>query len=149
MSSTGTHERRASAQLEPCVLGHDGAPFADGDLRRLFPGGSLTAARLDRLREWPRVFINCDARIVGAATYRSLHDELLVPDLAISPDCGCSEHDVLHVLLDALETAGLAAGAHRLVLSPPAIALPALERRGYRAVSASCAGCWVEKALLR
>jgi hypothetical protein len=55
------------------------------------------------------------------------------------------ELDVTNALLDALETACLAGGSRRVVLSPPRPSLAMLERRGYRTVKASCAGCWIEK----
>jgi hypothetical protein len=144
--ATSTAPPRA-ALLDVSILSRDGAPVSDSDLRRLFSGGSLTAARLDRLRDWPRILVGCGDRLVGAATCQRLEADLVVPDIGICTDCLCPEHDVLNTLLDALEAACLAGGGRRLVLSPPRTALFLLQRRGYEAVSASCAGCWVEKRI--
>jgi len=132
--------------LEVVVLGRDCEPMSDADLRRLFAGSTLTADRLDRLRDWPRVLVTCTDRIVGVATCQRVHDELVVPDLAIAASAH-TEHEVLHTLLDALENACLAGGARRIVLSPPRASLLLMQRRGYLAVRASCAGCWLEKAV--
>jgi hypothetical protein len=137
----------AMAGLEVTVLSRDCQPIADADLRRLFPGSALTDQRLDRIREWPRVLVALGPTIVGAATCQRIHDELLAPDVGVCATCSCSAHDVLHALLDALETACLAGGSHRVVLSPPPASLSLLDRRGYRTVKASCAGSWVEKTL--
>ena len=131
--------------LEVKVLGPDCEPMTDIDLRRLFAGSALTGQRLDRLREWPRMLVFCGDRVVGAATCQRIEEELLVPDIGLAVDNGCSELDVVNALLDALETACLAGGSRRIVLSPPRPSLAMLERRGYKTVKASCAGCWIEK----
>jgi hypothetical protein len=131
--------------LEVKVLGPHCEPMTEVDLRRLFAGSALTGQRLDRLREWPRMIILCGDRVVGAATCQRIEEELLVPDIGLAVDNGCSEMEVVNALLDALETAGLAGGCRRIVLSPPRPSLAMLERRGYKTVKASCAGCWIEK----
>ncbi len=135
----------AGTELEVKVLGPHCEPMSDVDLRRLFVGSALTGQRLDRLREWPRMLVMCGDRVVGAATCQRVEDELLVPDIAINVVNGCSELDVTNALLDALETACLAGGSRRVVMSPPRPSVAMLERRGYRTVRASCAGCWIEK----
>ena len=147
MRTSHTRPDRSVAALEVSILSRDCQPISDPDLRRLFPGGALTAQRLDRIRDWPRLLVTVDGTVVGLATCQRLHDELLVPDIGMCVTCECSEHDALDALLDALETACLAGGSRRLVLNPPRTSLLFLERRGYYAVTASCAGCWVEKAL--
>jgi hypothetical protein len=135
------------APLEVSVLGPHCEPVSDADIRRLFAGSALTQQRLDRLREWPRMLVACDETLVAAATCQRVDDELLVPDLAVCVEHGCSEHAVINALLDALENACLAGGSRRIVLSPPRASLAFLERRGYRTIKASCAGCWIEKVI--
>jgi hypothetical protein len=136
-----------TAPLEIQVQGPDASTVLDSDLRRLFPGPSLTERRLDRLREWPTVTVRCGGTVVGLATCRKTDTELRVPDLALDPDCGCGIHDVLAALLEAVELAALAGGCRRLVIMPPRISPAFLERRGYSAIRERCAGGWLEKAL--
>lgn len=135
----------AGSTLEVKVLGPHCEQISDLDLRRLFAGSMLTGQRLDRLREWPRMLVLSGERLVGAATCQRIEDELLVPDIGLCADNGASEIEVVNALLDALETACLAGGSRRIVLSPPRPSLAMLERRGYKTVKASCAGCWIEK----
>ena len=135
----------AGTALEVKVLGPHCEQLSDLDLRRLFAGSSLTGQRLDRLREWPRMLVFCGDCLVGAATCQRIEDELLVPDIGVDVGTSCSEKDVTNALLDALETACLAGGSRRVVLSPPRASLSMLERRGYKTIKASCAGCWIEK----
>lgn len=136
------------ASLDVKVLGPHCDPLSEPELRRLFPGSSLTGQRFDRLAEWPRMLVYCGDRVVGAATCQRLEDELLVPDIGICSDNGCLELDVVNALLDALENACLAGGSRRIVLSPPRASMAMLERRGYKTVKASCAGCWIEKLMV-
>ncbi|HXW07609.1 MAG TPA: hypothetical protein VD833_20405 [Vicinamibacterales bacterium] len=135
------------APLDIDVQGPDGAPVPDGDLRRLFPGTSLTERRLERLRDWPRIVVRCGTRIVALATCKKTDVELRVPDLAFDPDCGCGHHEVLGALLDAVELAGLAGGCQRIIVMPPHVSPAFLERRGYTAIRERCAGGWLEKPL--
>lgn len=137
----------AEPGLEISVLGPHCAPVSEADLRRLFTGSALTEQRLNRLREWPRMLVACGDRVVAAATCQRIEDELLVPDIGICAECGCSERQIIHALLDALETACLAGGSRRIVLSPPRTSLGFMERRGYKTVKASCAGSWIEKVV--
>jgi hypothetical protein len=134
-----------STALEVKVLGPHCEPITDVDIRRLFAGSSLTGQRLDRLRGWPRMLILCGDHLVGAATCQRIEDELLVPDVGVNVGTSCSEKEVVNALLDGLETACLAGGSRRVVLSPPRASLAILERRGYHTIKASCAGCWIEK----
>jgi hypothetical protein len=146
-----------TSQIEVRVCGGDCEPMSDADLRRLFPGSSLTHARLDRLRDLPRVIVVMGERTVGAATCQKVEHELRVPDLGIDSTVGGlrlvggppqpKEREVINALLDAVEVACLAAGCSRIVLSPPRVPIGFLERRGYRRVDERCAGGWVEKTI--
>jgi hypothetical protein len=135
-------------KLEIRVTGPDCEPVGAGDLRRLFPGSALTQARLDRLREWPRVAVMCGDHIAAIATCQKTDIEMRVPDIGMDGSCGCSMHAVLHALLDAVELAGVAGGCRRLVLMPPKDFPGALTRRGYVAIAERCAGGWLEKLLI-
>jgi hypothetical protein len=123
-------------------------PISDGDLRRLFPGSSLTGQRLDRLRSWLRVLITHNDRLVAVATCRETDGEMRVPDIALDrteEDLGV--HQILHALLDALELAATAGNCRSIVMSTPPVSPAWLQRRGYRAVRESCAGAWLEKKI--
>jgi len=123
-------------------------PLSDGDLRRLFPGSSLTDRRLDRLRTWLRVVITHEDRLVGVATCREMDGEMRVPDVALDRDeQELGVHQILHALLDAIELAATAGNCRSIVMSTPSVSPAWLQRRGYRAVRESCAGGWLEKAL--
>ena len=129
--------------LEATILGPHCAALEDGDVRRLFGGSALSEQRLDRLRRWPRILVLRAGAIVGAATCERAHSEFLVPDvgLAESP----ASPDVVNVLIDAIESACLAGGCRRIVLSPPCSGRALLEGRGYQIVQASSPGSWMEK----
>jgi hypothetical protein len=131
--------------LEASVVGPHSEPLLDEDIRRLFAGSALTQQRLDRLRKWPRMLVRCGDRIVAVATCDRAQDELVAPDIGLADDMTCRTSDVLAALLDALESACIAGGSNRVILSPPRAGLALLEKRGYRTVKASCAGCWIEK----
>ena len=123
-------------------------PLTDGDLRRLFPGGSLTDRRLDRLRNWLRVVITHQDRLVGVATCRETDGEMRVPDVALDRDeQELGVHQILHALLDAIELAATAGNCRSIVMSTPQVSPAWLQRRGYHAIRESCAGAWLEKAL--
>jgi hypothetical protein len=145
--------RPETAALDVRVDARDSSPLSDSDLRRLFPGSTLTDIRLDRLREWPRVLVRFGECLVGVATYQKTERDLRVPDLGVQPPdavipCGaCPSRDVLNALLDGLELACLAAGCRRIVISPPAVSITLLERRGYVRINERCAGGWIEKTL--
>jgi hypothetical protein len=143
------------ASLDVRVTGPD-TELADGDLRRLFPGSSLTGLRLDRLREWPRVVVTLGEDIVAVATCKKTEGEMRVPDIGMdipameagyAAICRCSEHDIINTLLDAVELASIAGGCRRVIVSPPRVSLAFLERRGYVRVDERCAGGWIEKSL--
>lgn len=131
--------------LEASVAGPHSEPLNDEDIRRLFAGSALTQQRLDRLRMWPRMLVRCGERIVAVATCDRAQEELVAPDIGLAEDVACRTNDVLTALLDALESACMAGGSTRVILSPPRAGLSLLEKRGYRTVKASCAGCWIEK----
>jgi hypothetical protein len=141
--------------LDVKVTGPD-MELSDGDLRRLFPGSSLTGMRLDRLRQWPRVVISLGDDIVAVATCQKTEGEMRVPDIGMDIPamesgyaviCRCSERDILNTLLDAVELASVAGGCRRVIVSPPRVSLAFLERRGYVRVNERCAGGWIEKSL--
>lgn len=136
-----------AAALEIRVSGPDCDPLPDADMRRLFPGSMLTEARLDRLQNWSRVTVHCGDQIVAVATCNKSDLELRVPDIGLDKACGCSTHEVMHALLDALEVAGVAGGCRRLVLMPPRESSTPLGRRGYQTIAERCAGGWLEKPL--
>jgi hypothetical protein len=141
--------------LDVRVTASDCDVLCDGDLRRLFPGSSLTGSRLDRLREWPRVVVTLGDEVVAVASYQKTDGEMRVPDIGLDvpPEgtgygsCRCSERDVLNTLLDALELAGIAAGCRRVIVNPPKVSLAFLARRGYIGINERCAGGWIEKSL--
>lgn len=139
--------RPSTDAYEVRVNGPDCEPIGEADLRRLFPGSMLTQGRLDRLREWPRVAVTCDGRVIAVATCQKFELEMRVPEIGLDLECGCDGRDVLTVLFDAIELAGLAGGCRRLVVNPPKVSLVFLERRGYHPISEGCAGSWIEKAL--
>jgi hypothetical protein len=128
------------------ILGPDAEALTAADLRRLFPGPAMNAARLERLNGWSRVIAACGARVVGLATYQRIDSDLRVPDFAIDTECTCRPADILHAIVDALELACLAAGCHHLVMTPPgASAQAVLNARGYATINEGCGGSWVEK----
>ena len=138
--------------LDVVVEGSDASGLTDADIRRLFPGTTLTGVRLNRLRNWPRVVVRVDDKAAGFATYTQTPFEMQIPDFAVSipsavgADRGGLTKRVLDALLDAIEVASLAGGCHRVVLIPSAGAAD-LERRGYVVVREGCAGAWMEKSL--
>lgn len=136
----------ATLDLEATILGPHCAPLEDGDVRRLFTGSVLTEQRLDRLNRWPRILVRRGEAILGAATCERAHSEFLVPDVGLAED-GDATPDVINALLDAIESACLAGGCRRIVLSPPRAGLALLQHRGYQTVRASCAGSWMEKEI--
>lgn len=152
------HPPQAAADptvLDVRVTGPDCDEISDGDLRRLFPGSSLTGSRLDRLRQWPRVVVTRGDEIVAVATHQKTETEMRVPDIGLDVPpgdlgdgpCRCSERDILNTLLDAVELAGVAGGCRRVIVSPPRVSLAFLERRGYVRVNERCAGGWIEKTI--
>jgi hypothetical protein len=148
-------DARDVPSIEIRVCGGDCEPASDADVRRLFPAGSLTAARQGRLRDLPRVLVLKGARIVALATCQKVEEDLRVPDLGIdAPVTGLrlvgappqrNEREIVNALLDAIEVACLAAGCRRIILNPPRVAPGFLARRGYTRVDERCAGGWVEK----
>jgi len=127
------------------VLGADADPVSPADLARLFPRLRPFSPRFDRIGHAARIEVTDDGRLVGLAIYLRAEDELRVPELGVSATSGTGAHDVLNVLFDALETACLAGGHRRLIVTPPATALAMLQRRGYALIREGCAGTWLEK----
>ena len=151
MNNVETH---SWAVLESCaglnarIDDADCPPLSEGDLRRMFPGSSLTDRRLDRLRSWLRVVITHGDKMVGVATCREADGEMRVPDIALDrEEQNLGVHQILHALLDALELAATAGNCRSIVMSTPPVSPAWLQRRGYRAVRESCAGAWLEKSI--
>jgi hypothetical protein len=139
--------------LDVSVEGPDCPRLSDGDLRRLFPGSTLTGVRLNRLRNWPRLVVRLEGVPIALATYTQIDGETQIPDFAVdlparlkSTD-GALRRRALYALLDAIELASVAGACRRIVLIPSTDAIAVLERRGYAAVNEGCAGAWMEKAL--
>jgi len=140
------------AALEVLVEGPDVPGLTDTDVRRLFPGSTLTSGRHNRLRNWPRVVVRVDDTPAGVATYIQTPFEMQIPDFTVKVPAAAGsagsklEQRVLDALLDAIELAALAGGCRRVVLIP-SVAAADLERRGYVVVREGCAGAWMEKSL--
>jgi hypothetical protein len=148
---SGAWPSPASSTLDLRLEGPDVRGLSDADVWRLFPGRT-TGARLNRLRNWPRVVVRSGEVIVGVATYTHTPLETHVPDFAADvPRSIRATHanvagQVLDSLLGALETATRDAGCGRLVVIPSTNSAD-LGRRGYVCVSEGCGGSWMEKAL--
>jgi len=140
------------ASLDLRVEGPDVRGLNDADISRLFPERA-TGERLNRLRNWHRLVVRVDDRVVGVATYTQTPVETHVPDFAVViPLSMDAQYDnvgaqVLDSLLSALEIASLAAGCRRVVLIPQGH-VGELERRGYTCIHERCGGSWMEKSLL-
>lgn len=128
------------------VLGPDAGGVSMAELRRLFPGQRLTAARRGSLERGGRILALCGARVVGLAAYERTDRELRVGEIGIDSESECGADTIAGGLLDALELACMAGGVPRLVLLPRAgLADQTLRRRGYTAISQVAAGTWFEK----
>jgi hypothetical protein len=128
------------------VVGPDAASPTADDLRRLFHGHALTPARRERLRQSSRVVAVCGDLVVGLAAYERADREVRVHEFGIDDRSPCRMDEIAGVLMEALETACLAAGDRRLVLLPrAATAESLLEARGFVHVAEGCAGSWFEK----
>ncbi len=140
------------AVLDLRVEGPDVRGLNDADIRRLFPG-RVTGERLNRLRNWRRLVVRVDDRVIGVATYTQTPLETHVPDFSVAVPRSTDTHyenlaaQVLDALASAIEIASLAAGCHRVVVIPQGGAAE-LERRGYLCVHEQCGGSWMEKSLL-
>jgi hypothetical protein len=128
------------------VLGPDSAGLSPAELRRLFRGQRLTAARRHRLDQGGRILALLGARVVGLAAFERTERELRVGEVGIDPDSVCGAEAIADGLLDALELACLAGGVRRLVLPPRAgIAEAVPRRRGYTTIAEAATGAWFEK----
>jgi hypothetical protein len=140
--------------IDVMVEGPEAAAMRDADLRRLFPHGTLTGVRLNRLRNWPRFVVRLDATPAGLATYTQIDGETQIPDFAVDIPAGTKaaagtlERQVLFSLLNAIELAAMAGACRRIVLVPPREFVAAFERRGYVRFQEGCAGAWMEKPLV-
>jgi hypothetical protein len=128
------------------VCGPDSGSPSAGDLRRLFRGQRMTAARRARLEGGTRILVTCGSRLVGLAAYQRTDREIRVYEVGVDPASGCSSELIEASLLDALELACLASGARRLLVLPRATsATDRLTQHGFRPVAAGYSGTWFEK----
>ncbi len=131
------------------VLGPDSGGPTPTDLRRLFKGQRMTAARRSRLGLSGRILSMCGTRVVGLAAYERSERELRVTELGLDQTSACGTDEIAIGLLDALELACMASGARRLVLLPRATLADALlRRRGYVSIAEGAAGNWFEKTFV-
>jgi hypothetical protein len=136
----------AAAPMQFRVLGPDAGGPTPTDVRRLFKGQRITAARRSRLGQSGRILAMCGSRVVGLAAYERSERELRVTELGLDHDSACGIDEIAGGLLDALELACMASGARRLVLLPRAtLAAVFLRRRGYASIADGTAGSWFEK----
>lgn len=135
-----------AAPMQFRVLGPDAGGPAVPDLRRLFRGQRMTAARRSRLGQSGRILAMCGARVVGLAAYERSEREMRVTELGLDHESACGIEQIVGGLLDALELACMAGGTRRLILLPRATAASAvLRRRGYTSIAEGAAGSWFEK----
>ena len=128
------------------VLGPDAGGPGQTDLRRLFRGQRLTAARRSRLGQCGRILAMCGARVVGLAAYERSDRELRVTEMGMDHDSACSPDQIASGLLDALELTCMAGTVRRLVLLPRAAAADTLlRRRGFTPIAEGTSGAWFEK----
>lgn len=129
------------------VLGPDVGGPALADLRRLFRGQRLVAARRNRLSQGGRILALCGTRAVGIAAFDRVDRDVRVYELGMDPESACGVDEIEDGLLDALELACMASGARRLVLLPRATPNRTVaRRRGYVTMGEGTSGAWMEKA---
>ena len=134
------------APIQFRVLGPDAGGPTQTDLRRLFRGQRLSAARRSRLGQCGRILAMCGTKVVGLAAYERSDRELRVTEMGMDHDSACSPDQIAGGLLDALELACMASSVRRLVLLPRAsVADALLRRRGYRPIAEATSGAWFEK----
>ncbi len=140
--------------LDVMVEGPEARHLSDADVRRLFPGSTLTDVRLNRLRNWPRFVVRLDDVLLGVATYTQFDGETHIPEVAVDVPGRLKklhpaiDQRVLFALLDAIELASMAGACRRIVVIPPQQAVAVLERHGYTGYREGCAGAWMEKSLI-
>jgi len=128
------------------VLGPDNGGVASTDIRRLFHGQRLTAARRSRLAQGGRILAMCGSRVVGMAAFDRADGELRVHEIGLDTESSCGTDAIANGLLDALELACMASGVRRLVLLPRAALMgPLMRRRGYVTVGEATGHTWVQK----
>lgn len=134
------------APLHVQVLGPDANDRGLADVRRLLSLRSSGRFRRDRLAHATRVVARCGAQVVGVAAYERVGAELRVLEMVVESAPAVCPTEVIAQLLSALEMAALAGGCRRVVLLPAAVlAASALEPLGYRVMSESALGGWLEK----
>ena len=137
----------AASAMHFRVLGPDGGGPSLPELRRLFRGQRLSAARRSRLEQSGRILALCGPKVVGLAVYERSDRDVRVSEVGIDSDSPCGIDGISDGLLEALELACLASGARRLLLLPKAgFSTPVLTSRGYSAIATGGpAGSWFEK----
>lgn len=136
----------AAAPMHFRVLGPDVSGLTAADLRRLFPGQRLTAARRRCLERGTRIVALCGKRVVGLAAYERGDRELRVEAIGIDTASACPPVGIADGLLEALELGCLAGSVRRLVLAPRAcLCDEVLRKRGYLAIARAATGTWYEK----
>src|SRR5512138_2764170 len=110
-----TTAAKRSALLRLTVAGPEHNPLPGSDLSRLFAGGALTTARVERLARWSRLIAHCGDLPVAVVTYQDAAGEVRAPDFGLDPQGCCNVDAVVSALAHALEIACLAAGATRVV----------------------------------
>jgi len=142
-----TTAAKRPALLRLTVAGPEHDPLAGPDLSRLFAGGALSTARVERLARWSRLIAHCGTLPVAVVTYQDAAGEVRAPDFGLDAAGCCDVDAVVSALAHALEIACLAAGAKRVVVMPPRGGEQSLLRCGFVAIHEGCAGSWMEKAI--
>ncbi len=129
------------------VLDPDVGGVSSADLRRLFKGQRLTAARRNSLECGGRILALCGPRVVGLAAYERTDQELRVREFGVDTESACGSCVIAGGLLEALELACVAGGVPRLmVLLPRAGGLDGvLRERGFQPLAQAAFGAWFEK----
>jgi len=131
------------------VLGPDSGGPSPTEVRRLFKGQRMTAARRSRLGQSGRILAMAGTRAVGLAAFERSEREMRVTELGVDPDSAGGTDQIVAGLLDALELSCMASGTRRMVLLPRAtMATAVLRRRGYVSIGEGSAGSWFEKTFV-
>lgn len=116
------------------VIGPECEGGKSRDLLSLFAEGALSGVRVGRFHDCSKIAAQCGGDLVGIAAYRLRDGRLDVEELAVEQPCRCEASEIVSTLLRALESACLAGGGHRVVLSAEAAGSVAnAVGEGYRA----------------
>jgi hypothetical protein len=114
----------AAAPMQFRVLGPDSGGPSPTDVRRLFRGQRMTAARRARLGQSGRMIAMCGTRIVGLAAYERSERELRVTELGLDHDSPCGIDQIASGLLDSLELACMASDTGGRATAASRVRLP-------------------------